>query len=68
MNEHTSKIMNTIKSSVSGLNKKQLEGIEKAIVPICTVCDLVLIVWHSKPANMYKKEPKYLEMIRKVIQ
>ncbi len=67
MKDSTS-IMNTIKNSVNGLNKKQLAGIKKAIEPITTACDMVLTEWHSKSSNIYKKEPQYLEMIRSAIQ
>lgn len=31
-------------------------------------CNLVLNAWHSKISNMHKKEPEYLEIIRKAIK
>lgn len=30
-------------------------------------CDAVLTAWHSKPPNMYRKEPAHLQQIRGAI-
>jgi len=31
------------------------------------VCNEILNLWHSKESNMYKKEPAYMEQIRKAL-
>ena len=32
-----------------------------------TISENILVKWHAKPSNMYKKEPSILAEIRKVI-
>jgi len=40
-----------------------------AVAPdFISICDEILILWHSKSSNMNKKEPIYLEKIRQALR
>jgi hypothetical protein len=52
------------------VNKNEAEANGKLITAapeLLYACYTVLTDWHSKPSNMYKKEPAYLEQIRNAI-
>jgi len=49
---------------------KEVEANAKLIAAapeLLEACQAALNSWHSKPSNFYKKEPLYLEMLRKAI-
>jgi hypothetical protein len=70
---------NIVITDESGINKfiaqtepcGQAEANSKLIAAapeLLECCDAVLTAWHNNPSDMYKKEPAYLEQIRKAIK
>ena len=49
------------------ITESELAKIEKVNVELLEAGQETLSNWHSKNSNYYKKEPLYLEMIRKAI-